>query len=499
MAFENTIDKYGDKTAMAMVIEKTIDEYCDDSATKIASYAFYKCTALTKVDVPNAVSVGEYAFCGCTALVDVDLPNVTELKANAFNSCNSLTSIYFPKVTAIDNYVFRECKYVTDVCFPKATHTGYTAFQQCERLKKADFPVATEVSYGCFEMCRSLVALILRSETLCVINDGWQFNACDHFKGTKHATFNPNSLKDGYVYVPRALVEQYQVATNWVQLDADRFRALEDYTVDGTASGSLNWCTGVTLDRTTLTFDDPRSQTLTATLINPSPLGLDSAEWESADPTIATVHNGVVTPLNVGTTVITATCNGHSATCEVTVNSIEYIADSSHLYRLARPTAFNGTSDYIDTGITLFDTAKDFTIICEANFSKLANNICLFHCMNESTPYPGLSVDGNSGVHICYTGSSSLTTSITDKNAVSALAFRYVNGKMDAIRYKNTSGAIVKHTISGTPTYTKVTQNLLLGADQTTAGAKGRFFAGTISRFDVYNTALADDAIDALL
>lgn len=169
------------------------------------------------------------------------------------------------------------------------------------------------------------------------------------------------------------------------------------------------------------------------------------------------------------------------------------------IYSLNEPTTFNGSSDYIDTGIQLFDTAKDFTIICEAEFSKLENQKCLFHCMNEANPYPGISIDGNSGVRICYTGSSSITTSISNKNDVSALAIRYVDGKMNAIRYRNTSGNIVTHAVSGTPTYTKVTQNLLLGAYQEISGTKGRFFSGTIDRFEVYDAALSDEQIAILL
>ena len=42
-----------------------------------------------------------------------------------------------------------------------------------------------------------------------------------------------------YVYVPAALVDAYKSATNW-SANAAKFRALEDYTVDGTISGDLD-------------------------------------------------------------------------------------------------------------------------------------------------------------------------------------------------------------------------------------------------------------------
>ena len=49
----------------------------------------------------------------------------------------------------------------------------------------------------------------------------------------------PIASGTGYIYVPRALVDSYKVATNWATYAA-QFRALEDYTVDGTVTGDLD-------------------------------------------------------------------------------------------------------------------------------------------------------------------------------------------------------------------------------------------------------------------
>lgn len=46
--------------------------------------------------------------------------------------------------------------------------------------------------------------------------------------GTRVFTTTPIEKKTGYIYVPRELVEQYKVATNWVTY-ATQFRAIEDY------------------------------------------------------------------------------------------------------------------------------------------------------------------------------------------------------------------------------------------------------------------------------
>lgn len=50
---------------------------------------------------------------------------------------------------------------------------------------------------------------------------------------------SPIASGTGYIYVPRDLVATYQAATNWATYSA-QFRALEDYTVDGSIDGDLD-------------------------------------------------------------------------------------------------------------------------------------------------------------------------------------------------------------------------------------------------------------------
>lgn len=75
--------------------------------------------------------------------------------------------------------------------------------------------------------------------------------------------------------------------------------------------------TSVTLSEYSLAFTEKEAKTLTAT-VEPSDT-TDTLVWESSDTGVATVENGVVTPVANGNATITATAGSVSAECAVTV------------------------------------------------------------------------------------------------------------------------------------------------------------------------------------
>ena len=79
--------------------------------------------------------------------------------------------------------------------------------------------------------------------------------------------------------------------------------------------------TGVTLDQATMTLTAGGATGTLVAIVAPADATNQSVNWSSSAPAVATVANGVVTPLTAGTTTITVTTvdGGFTATCVVTV------------------------------------------------------------------------------------------------------------------------------------------------------------------------------------
>ena len=136
------------------------------TATKISNYAFYKCSSLTSIEIPNSVtSIGSAAFENCDLLTSIVIPNsVTSIGSWAFYNCTSLTSIVIPdSVTSIDNDAFENCSSLTSVEIPNSVEVlGYYAFSSCSSLTSIVIPNSvTSIGDKAFSSCSSLTSVII--------------------------------------------------------------------------------------------------------------------------------------------------------------------------------------------------------------------------------------------------------------------------------------------------------------------------------------------------
>ncbi len=133
------------------------------SIITIGEYAFYCCSSLRSIDIPNTVTAIEqcafrgcksllsidipigvktiemYAFDGCLSLKSIDIPiGVTTIGYAAFGGCSSLRSINIPNsVTIIGAGAFRDCKLLQSIHIPNTVKTiGIYAFDGCDTLKQ---------------------------------------------------------------------------------------------------------------------------------------------------------------------------------------------------------------------------------------------------------------------------------------------------------------------------------------------------------------------------
>jgi len=99
---------------------------------KIRSEAFYGCTSLSSVIIPNSVTaIGHWAFSFCSSLTSITLPDsLKTIPGRTFWSCSSLTSIELPNtMTTIEDAVFHHCTSLKSIKLPDTVTTiGEAAF-----------------------------------------------------------------------------------------------------------------------------------------------------------------------------------------------------------------------------------------------------------------------------------------------------------------------------------------------------------------------------------
>ena len=123
-------------------------------------------------------------------------------------------------------------------------------------------------------------------------------------------------------------------------------------------------CTAISLSESSKTVTSVTPFTLTATVTPANTT--DDIEWSTSDSSIATVANGVVTIVGVGTATITVTCGQQTASCFVDASEIIIDADYGFFNLAAYDTtyvrSYDGTGYFSIYNLPLYGTMRGFRV-----------------------------------------------------------------------------------------------------------------------------------------
>ena len=119
---------------------------------EIYEYAFYHCSNVTSVTIPNSVTgIGHRAFMNSTSLVRVTiLGGVTEIDYRAFYNCDSLARVtILGGVTSIGESAFANCTSLASITLPDSlTSIHIDAFTGCDNIAEIYNKSALNISAG---------------------------------------------------------------------------------------------------------------------------------------------------------------------------------------------------------------------------------------------------------------------------------------------------------------------------------------------------------------
>ena len=187
-----------------------------NSVTSIGYKAFFDCTGLTSVTIPNSVtSIGDAAFGRCSGLTSIKVAagntkydsrdncnaiiktasntlvagcktttignSVTSIGEDAFSGCDGLTSITIPNsvTSSIGNWAFRGCDGLTSISIGNSvTSIGDQAFAHCTGLTSINIPNSvTSIGVRAFIECTGLTSINIPSSVKRIEDQA--FTCCD--------------------------------------------------------------------------------------------------------------------------------------------------------------------------------------------------------------------------------------------------------------------------------------------------------------------------------
>ncbi len=306
-----------------------------DSVTKIEGWVFGACKNLKEVQLPSGITaLNEYLFADCTALTTIKLPEKVEvIEAYSFNNAG-LTEIVLPDaLTEIGNYAFENCSALTQVTMgEKLTKIGKDAFYNCDALTAVSLPDSvTILGTNVFGNCEKLSDVKLSSGITDI--PSYAFWACPSLKEIiipyKVKEIKTNSFTYCTALEKVAIPRATTVIADSVFSYPDKMTI---YGVSGTYAETYANSKNITfvsqeIPIKKLAFNQAELKMVVGTsqslILNTTPSYFtDGITWQSSDTAVATVSDGIVTAIGLGTAKISALAGDTGAVkavCKVTV------------------------------------------------------------------------------------------------------------------------------------------------------------------------------------
>ena len=179
-------------------------------ATTVGDAAFNNCYSLSQVSLPMCSYIGTSAFRYCVSLSQVSFSVCSYIGTSAFANCASLSQVYFPVCSYIDYYTFQGCTSLSQVSLPMCSRIDGFAFHYCVSLSQVSLPVCEYIGGNAFWYCSSLSKITIGYSSVCILNNR-------AFNGT------PIASGTGSIYVPASLVDAYKSAENWSSFSSQIF------------------------------------------------------------------------------------------------------------------------------------------------------------------------------------------------------------------------------------------------------------------------------------
>ena len=173
---------------------------------------------------------------------------------------------------------------------------------------------------------------------------------------------------------------------------------------------------------------------------------------------------------------------------------------ANKLYSLPQQTTFTGSNN-INTGVKLFDTRKDWTIVLYGHMNNTLQpqNTAILHCMYEGDDgdYPGLSIQSTQDGNFLLMG----TLDYFPGKGISTNTFKIAivceNGLVTRLKRIDNFG--VESYKATSANYVPVYKDLILGSYQDENMNYGRYWNGTLYVCDVYDKALKGGELNKVL